>query len=125
MSTLSPEREEELIEKFVRLVVDSNMESIAIFYLKGFTPLFRMGSQLARIFALPYLSIFPGFDTLGEDIIDVLGKRDNIDRIIRRLHLFSEEREREKRIKKANEEKPSYERGVLQKIRDSIEKFFN
>ena len=125
MSAVSPEREEELIEKFVRFVVDRNMESVAIFYLKSLTPLVWMGSQLGNVFAVPYLSIFPGIDTLGEDIFYVLKKRDNIDRIIKRLHMLSDEREKEKKQKKVYEEKPLQEGGFLQRIRGSIEKLFN
>lgn len=86
-TSLDPEREEELIEKISRFVVENKVEAPVIFILESIKPLSIMGSQLARFYLAPYL---PFIGEIGEEAIALFQSRESLERLLQRIEELSE-----------------------------------
>jgi len=88
----------ELIEKVAKKIVDSELEAAAIMILQSIKPLIWIGGELAYFYLAPFL---PLLDTKGYDFLDTFEKRENIERLIKRVERLHKEQAREKEKTKA------------------------
>ncbi len=97
---LTPEEEEELIEKISHIIVRSGMGTAALLYLESYKPLSFVGGQLGLFFASPILPFLGRWGELGTDLMMLISKRENVERIIVRVReLMEEERKKGKKDK--------------------------
>jgi hypothetical protein len=107
MSAELTKRQEELLEKLARKVVDLRMSAMAIFILESTKPLSFVGSQV-MVFFEPIVQTFFEFRDY-ESIQQMIENRDNIERLIRRIETLQDEQiQRDKQLKK---EKKAHQRG--------------
>jgi len=83
----------ELIEKVAEKIVDSELEAAAIMILQSIKPIIWIGGELAYFYLAPFL---PLLDTKGYDFLDTFQKRENIERLIKRVERLHKEQAREK-----------------------------
>ena len=90
---MSPEREKELIDKLARFVIDRHMETPAVLFLESYKPL----SFIAGQFGMAYLSpLMPLFGPWSKEGLALLQKRENVEKVIKRIEELSEERTKKK-----------------------------
>jgi len=89
-NSLSPEEEEELINKVAKKIADSGMEMAAKIFFESIKPISILGGQFARLFAYPYLSIFGETGVMGHKLIEVFEKRENIEKLLEKLDKLTE-----------------------------------
>jgi ABC-type Zn2+ transport system substrate-binding protein/surface adhesin len=101
---VTPEEEEEYINKVAEKIHQYGMEVAAILMLESVKPLTWVGSQMGRFFLSPFLPAFG--DTIsmgGEKLFQVFEKHDNVEKLITRLEQLAQE---EKEKPKAEAVKP-------------------
>ena len=95
---VTPEEEEEYINKVAEKIHQYGMDVAAILMLESVKPLTWVGSQMGRFFLSPFLPAFG--DTIsmgGEKLFQVFEKHDNVEKLITRLEqLAQEEKEKPK-----------------------------
>ena len=91
------EKELEYIEKVAKKIVETDFEGVAIFALQTLRPLYFIGGELATFFFAPYLYLL---DEKGFEAIDVFEKRENIERLIKRVEELIKEKEKKSQKKK-------------------------
>jgi hypothetical protein len=78
-----------------------DLETIAIMFLESIKPISFVGSQLSMVFVMPFLSIF---GDLGIDYIKFFEKRQNVEKLLKRLEeevkVKDEERQKAKAQRK-------------------------
>lgn len=86
-------REEELIKKLAKFIVDNNIEFETEFLLEGIFPVSEVIGQVGYILLFPWITGF--FGTNGYDLINLFGfnSKKNIDAL---LHQIKELREKTK-----------------------------
>jgi len=87
------DKEAELIEKTARWIVKSDLEAPLIMLLQTIKPLSTIGGELGFFFLAPFL---PLLEEKGYDFLDTFEKRENIEKLIRRVELLSKEKSKEK-----------------------------
>jgi len=100
---VSPEEEEEYINKVAEKIHQYGMDVAAILMLESVKPLTWIGSQMGRFFLSPFLPAFG--DTIsmgGEKLFQVFEKHGNVEKLITRLEQLAQE-EKEKPKAKAVE----------------------
>jgi hypothetical protein len=91
------EKEVELINKVAKKIVDSEMETPALWLLQTIKPLTFIGGELSYFYLAPFL---PFLDDLGYTFLDTFEKRKNIERLIKTVeHLQKEQSRENKKIK--------------------------
>ena len=88
------EKEEALIEKVAKKIVDSEWEAPAITLLQLIKPLAGIGGELGYFYLAPFL---PLLDNYGYDFLDTFEKRENLEKLTRRIEKLYKEREAEKK----------------------------
>lgn len=83
---ISPEEEEEIIQKIAEAILRNKMVLPAILLLETSKPVAYIGSQMGRFFISPFLMVL-GDDLFmkSEKFMSTFEKRDNIERLIRLL----------------------------------------
>jgi len=94
---ISPEEEEEVIERSAQAVAKYGFETAAILLLKSLHPMAHFGTHMARIVLAP-LFIFLG--KLGDELLLVYEKGYNIQKLVRRIEELREEKELRKEEEK-------------------------
>jgi hypothetical protein len=89
---ISPEREEEIINRVVETVRKSGMVLPASFFLYGFEPMSTIFSHMFMMPAVPFLELL---GLKGYELTAFLMKKENIKRLNERLAKLREEREKE------------------------------
>ena len=107
---LSPEKEEEYINRVAEYIVKSGMEMPARIFLTGVKPMSYVGSQLATAYFGPLASILGDWT---DDILVLSYKRENIDRIVQRIEQLSLEKERQNQRPPAKDWKERVKRFVF------------
>jgi len=92
MSMNKSERETELINKVARKIVDSEMETPAIWLLQTIKPLTFIGGELSYFYLAPFL---PFLDDLGYTFLDTFEKRKNIEILIKTVERLEKEKSKE------------------------------
>ena len=119
---VTPEEEAGVIEWMAREFHKYGLEAAAILFLESGKPLAFIGSQIGSVFVMPFLPFFgDNAYTKGDKFFKVLQKRENVEKLIKRLEELSEkglinegeerdgEGEKERGIK-AGEEKKGWRR---------------
>ncbi len=106
------EKEKELIEKVAKRIVDSDFDFFALLFLQSIKPLSWIGGELAYFTLAPYL---PLLEDKGYDFLDTFEKRQNIERLIRRVESLHKEKVKEKERTKG----PNF----AHDLRERLEKF--
>lgn len=75
--------DKDMIERISTKIVDSKMETMAIFILESFRPMSSLWSQLLRLYVGPFLMII-GPEKV-EKLFKFLDKPDNLEYFIRRI----------------------------------------
>jgi len=83
---LTPEREEELIDKIARRVVNHHMETPTILFLESFKPLSSVAGQLGLVYLGP---LTPLLGSWSEEGMALLQKKENLERLLRRIEELS------------------------------------
>lgn len=96
---LTPEEQEQMINKIANEVIKRRLEAVAIMFLESIKPISYVGSQLAMVFVGPFLAIF---GDLGINYIRFFEKRDNVEKLLRKIE--EETKTRDEEEKKAKEE---------------------
>ncbi len=98
---LTPEEEEDLINKIASEIVRSGFGTVALLYLESYKPLSFIGGQLGLFFLSPILPLLGKWGQLGTDLLMLVSKRENVEKIIKKIEeLMKEEKENEKERKK-------------------------
>jgi hypothetical protein len=83
---VKPEEEEKFIEETAQRIHKYGIETVAILFIESYKPLAYLGGQIGRFFLSPYLPIVS--DKWGENserFFLTFEKRENIDKLIKRL----------------------------------------
>ena len=104
---LTPQQEEELIEKLAQFIVKHKMETPAILFLETLKPLSFVGSTFTMIYFAPFLDIY-GLNI--NQFAMLFQKRENVERLLQRIEALIKEsdrlkKEKEKENKKGKERK--------------------
>jgi len=75
--------DKEMIERLSEKIVNSKMETMAIFILESFRPMSSLWSQLLRLYVGPFLMII-GVEKV-ENLFKFLDKPDNLEYFIRKI----------------------------------------
>ena len=98
---LSPEDEDRIINRIADEVIKRELETVTIMFLESVKPVSYIGSQ----FSLAFLAPFSVFGDLGLDYAKFFEKRENVEKLLKRI---------EERVKLKDEEKRrSKEQGKL------------
>lgn len=107
---LSPEKEEEYINRVAEIIVKSGMETYAMMLLTGVKPMSYVGSQLLTAYYGPLARIAGSWT---EDLLVLAYKRENIDRIVQRIKQLSLKKERQNQRPPAKDWKEKVKRFVF------------
>jgi len=88
MDELSSEREEELIDWAARQIVKRGLELPALSYLEAFR---YYGYVIAYLNILPMAPILDALGINASEFVDLLSKRGNVERIIKKIEELKEE----------------------------------
>lgn len=88
------EKEIELINNVAKKIIDSEMETPAVWLLQTIKPLAFVGGELSYFYLAPYL---PFLEDLGYTFLDTFEKRKNIELLIKTVERLQKEQTREKK----------------------------
>ena len=98
---LTPEEDERMIDRISEEVVNRNLDAPAIMFLESVKPISFIGSQLGMAFVAPFLLVFW---ELGVDYIKFFEKRENVEKLLKKIEEKSHAREEEKKNIKRQQE---------------------
>lgn len=102
---LTAEKEEELINKLARKIVDLGLETPATFFLEWHKPIASISAQTVLFPAAPFLE---AFGVAGYEWAQLFMKRENVEKLLKKIEEFVNET---KTVKK--EEEPTKKRRWL------------
>ena len=107
---ITPELETEYIEKVAKKIHEQEMDTAAILLLESSKPLVWIGGEMGRFFITPFVPIVSEkWGEIGEKFFLVFEKRENIERLLKRLEQLTQEEDdknkAEKTARKKEEEK--------------------
>lgn len=82
---LEDEENEKYIEAIAEKIHEYNLETVAMILIGSFRPLYYISAQMSRFFILPILDVFGGIGIETERFLDFMEKRDNPEKLMRRL----------------------------------------
>ena len=98
---ITPEIEAEYIEKVAQKIHEQEMETAAILLLESSKPLVWVGGEMGRFFITPFVPIVSDkWGVTSEKFFLVFEKRENIEKLLKRLEALVEEDEDKKRAEK-------------------------
>jgi hypothetical protein len=93
--------EERIINRITDEVMKRELETVAIIFLESVKPISFVGSQMGMAFVAPFLIIF---GDLGIDYIKFFEKRENVEKLLKRLEeeikIKDEDKQKAKELKK-------------------------
>jgi len=88
---VTPDEEARVIEWAAREFHKYGLETAGILFLESGKPLAFIGSQIGSVFVMPFLPFFgDSAYTKGDKFFKVFQKRDNLEKLIKRLEELSE-----------------------------------
>ncbi len=112
---ITPELETEYIEKVAQKIHEQEMETAAILLLESSKPLVWVGGEMGRFFITPFVPIISDkWGVTSEKFFLVFEKRENIERLLKRLEELSQEDEDKKRAEKEARKKAEQEKVVAE-----------
>jgi ABC-type Zn2+ transport system substrate-binding protein/surface adhesin len=109
---ITPELEAEYIEKVAQKIHEYEMETAAILLLEGSKPLVWVGGEMGRFFISPFIPIISDkWGVTSEKFFLVFEKRENIEKLLKRIEQLAQEADDKKRAEKnaAKEKKKQVE----------------
>lgn len=108
---ITPELEAEYIEKVAKKIHEYEMETAAILLLESSKPLVWVGGEMGRFFITPFVPILSDkWGVISEKAFLIFEKRENIEKLIKRMEqLVQEEDDKKRAEKKAAKEKAKLE----------------
>jgi hypothetical protein len=98
---ITPELEAEYIEKAAQKIHEQEMETAAILLLESSKPLVWVGGEMGRFFITPFVPILSDkWGVISEKFFLVFEKRENVERLLKRLEELAQEDETKKREEK-------------------------
>lgn len=108
---ITPEIEAEYIEKVAQKIHEQEMETAAILLLESSKPLVWVGGEMGRFFITPFVPIISDkWGVTSEKFFLVFEKRDNIEKLLKRLEELAEEDDAKKRAEKEARKKAAQEK---------------
>lgn len=98
-TSLTAEQEEELIERIARLIVRSGTDVPSTMLLQAIGPFSYLSAHFLLLFLAP---ILPMFGSRGEDMVTLLSKRENIDKLTQRVEALKKQLEEKKKASSTN-----------------------
>jgi ABC-type Zn2+ transport system substrate-binding protein/surface adhesin len=112
---ITPELETEYIEKVAQKIHEQEMETAAILLLESSKPLVWVGGEMGRFFITPFVPIISDkWGVTSEMFFLVFEKRENIERLLKRLEELSQEDEDKRRAEKEARKKAEQEKAVAE-----------
>jgi len=93
-TSLTREQEEELIERIARLIVRGGIDVPSTMLLQAIGPFSYLSSHFLFLFLSP---ILPMFGSRGEDLVTLLSRRENLDRLIQRVEALKKQLDKERK----------------------------
>lgn len=106
---LSTDEEKAVIDKAANFVVKNGFGEPAAILLEVYKPLFWIGGNYALVLIEPFL---PFYEDVGHQLIQTLGKIENVSILIDRIKQLMDEKETEESRKKSLQQSP----GRIEKI---------
>jgi hypothetical protein len=98
----TPEDEKEMIRKIAEKIHQYDLDLPAILMIESFKPLSFIGTQMGRFVISPFLPIFgKNIGISGEKFLQIFGKRDNVEKLIKAVEKLTQEEEEQKKVEKA------------------------
>ncbi len=98
---VTPEEETELIEQVAQKIHEYEMETAAILLLESSKPLVWVGGEMGRFFITPFVPIISDkWGVKSEKFFLIFEKRENVERLLKRLEQLSMEDDEKKRAAK-------------------------
>lgn len=108
---ITPELEAEYIEKVAQKIHEQEMETAAILLLESSKPLVWVGGEMGRFFITPFVPIISDkWGVTSEKFFLVFEKRENIERLLKRLEQLTQESDDKKREEKEARKKAAQEK---------------
>ena len=103
---VTPEEETQLIEQVAQKIHQYQMETAAILLLESSKPLVWIGGEMGRFFITPFVPIISDkWGVKSEKFFRIFEKRDNVERLLKRMEeLALEDDEKKRAAKKAAKE---------------------
>ena len=109
---ITPEEEEELIQKIAEHVHKHKLGDLADIVLETAKPLSFIGTQMGRFFLSPFLPVLgDNLEASSEKILHVFEKRANFERLLRRIDQLRQEENRKEKERIEEEKWIRQERG--------------
>ena len=103
---ITPELESEYIEKVAQKIHEQGMDIAAILLLESSKPLIWVGGEMGRFFITPFVPIISDkWGVTSEKFFLVFEKRENIERVLKRLEQLTQEEDDTKKAEKAARKK--------------------
>jgi hypothetical protein len=93
-TSLTAEQEEELIERIARLIVRSGTDVPSTMLLQAIGPFSYLSAHFLLLFLAP---ILPMFGSRGEDLVTLLSRRENLDKLIQRVEALKKQLQEKKK----------------------------
>jgi len=108
---ITPETEAEYIEKVAQKIHEYEMETAAILLLESSKPLVWVGGEMGRFFITPFVPIISDkWGVTSEKFFLVFEKRENIEKLIKRVEQLAQEADDKKKEEKAARKKAEQEK---------------
>ena len=105
---VTPEDEEEMIEKIAHRIHKHGLDMAAIFMIESFKPLSFIGAQMGRFFVSPLLpALGKDIGISGEKLFQIFEKHENVEKLIKTVEELTQEEEQKKAEKTKKLEKKS------------------
>jgi ABC-type Zn2+ transport system substrate-binding protein/surface adhesin len=108
---ITPETEAEYIEKVAQKIHEYEMETAAILLLESSKPLVWVGGEMGRFFITPFVPIISDkWGVTSEKFFLVFEKRENIEKLLKRVEQLAQEADDKKKEEKAARKKAAQEK---------------
>jgi ABC-type Zn2+ transport system substrate-binding protein/surface adhesin len=108
---ITPEIETKYIETVAQKIHEYQMETAAILLLESSKPLVWVGGEMGRFFITPFVPIISDkWGVTSEKFFLVFEKRENIEKLLKRLEQLAQEEDDKKKEEKAAKKKAEQEK---------------
>lgn len=105
---LTPEQEEELIQKLAKKIHNHGLDAAVIWFASTVKPLSHIGSQFGRAFIFPYLWLMGEETSLwGDRFFTTFYDKENYEKLMNVLEEMSEEDKNKKKVVEEMNKSPS------------------
>ncbi len=99
---VTPEKQEEIINKIAKTINKYGLDMAAILLIESVGPMSFIGAQMGRLFFSPFLlAISEDVGISGEELFQIMEKRENVKKLIQAIEKLRQEEEERKKIEEA------------------------